>query len=79
MIVSLPQNLALLYKKRKMKLNTCTTFSFILFQGSSLDEIYRPIGVAFPNNSTRRQRLVGSVHEGLSPTPPRRGLRPVRC
>ncbi|KAL0744955.1 hypothetical protein Bca101_100900 [Brassica carinata] len=37
----------------------------------SLDGIYRPIGAAFPNNPTRRQRLrgaTGSGHDGLSPS-----------
>ncbi|KAK7375557.1 hypothetical protein VNO78_35582 [Psophocarpus tetragonolobus] len=46
-----------------------------------LDEIYRPIGAAFPNNPTRRQRLVvrqGPGTTGLSPSlaPPSRGLGP---
>lgn len=47
----------------------------------ALDGIYRPIGAAFPNNPTRRQRLV--VRQGLgttglspSPAPPSRGLGP---
>ncbi|KAI9070837.1 hypothetical protein K1719_047182 [Acacia pycnantha] len=38
----------------------------------ALDGIYRPIGAAFPNNPTRRQRLVvrqGSGTTGLSPSP----------
>ncbi|KAK7323176.1 hypothetical protein VNO77_26639 [Canavalia gladiata] len=44
-----------------------------------LDGIYRPIGAAFPNNPTRRQRLVvrqGPGTTGLSPSlaPPSRGL-----
>ncbi|KAL0745713.1 hypothetical protein Bca101_101782 [Brassica carinata] len=37
----------------------------------ALDGIYRPIGAAFPNNPTRRQRLrgaTGSGHDGLSPS-----------
>ncbi|KAL0641421.1 hypothetical protein Bca4012_103489 [Brassica carinata] len=37
----------------------------------ALDGIYRPIGAAFPNNPTRRQRLrgaTGSEHDGLSPS-----------
>ncbi|CAL9143401.1 unnamed protein product [Musa hybrid cultivar] len=49
----------------------------------ALDGIYRPIGAAFPNNPTRRQRLV--VRQGPSRTgshPPRRpfpgDLGPVR-
>ncbi|KAI3779502.1 hypothetical protein L2E82_09223 [Cichorium intybus] len=47
----------------------------------ALDGIYRPIGAAFPNNSTRRQRLVvrqGPGTTGLSPSlaPPSRGLGP---
>lgn len=47
----------------------------------ALDEIYRPIRAAFPNNPTRRQRLVvrqGPVTTGLSPSqaPPSRGLGP---
>lgn len=45
----------------------------------ALDGIYRPIGAAFPNNPTRRQRLVvrqGPNTTGLSPSPapPSRGL-----
>ncbi|KAM7460170.1 hypothetical protein LguiA_035846 [Lonicera macranthoides] len=49
----------------------------------ALDGIYRPIGAAFPNNPTRRQRLVvrqGPGTTGLSPSPapPSRGLGPVR-
>ncbi|KAM2040036.1 hypothetical protein ACFX1T_013427 [Malus domestica] len=47
----------------------------------ALDRIYRPIGAAFPNNPTRRQRLV--VRQGLgttglspSPAPPSSGLGP---
>ena len=38
----------------------------------ALDGIYRPIRAAFPNNPTRRQRLVlrqGSGRTGLSPSP----------
>ncbi|KFK31339.1 hypothetical protein AALP_AA6G099200 [Arabis alpina] len=38
----------------------------------TLDGIYRPIGAAFPNNPTRRQRLVvrqGPGTTGLSPSP----------
>lgn len=38
----------------------------------ALDGIYRPIGAAFPNNPTRRQRLVvrqGPGTTGLSPSP----------
>uniref|UniRef100_A0A368UIC0 Senescence-associated protein n=1 Tax=Glycine max TaxID=3847 RepID=A0A368UIC0_SOYBN len=47
----------------------------------ALDGIYRPIGAAFPNNPTRRQRLVvrqGPGTTGLSPSlaPPSRGLGP---
>ncbi|KAK7366417.1 hypothetical protein VNO78_38075 [Psophocarpus tetragonolobus] len=47
----------------------------------ALDEIYRPIRAAFPNNPTRRQRLVvrqGPGTTGLSPSlaPPSRGLGP---
>lgn len=47
----------------------------------ALDGIYRPIGAAFPNNPTRRQRLVvrqGPGTTGLSPSlaPPSRGLVP---
>ncbi|KAK7288690.1 hypothetical protein RIF29_02162 [Crotalaria pallida] len=47
----------------------------------ALDEIYRPIGAAFPNNPTHRQRLVvrqGPGTTGLSPSsaPPSRGLGP---
>ncbi|KAI3488817.1 hypothetical protein L1887_47060 [Cichorium endivia] len=47
----------------------------------SLGRIYRPIGAAFPNNPTRRQRLVvrqGPGTTGLSPSlaPPSRGLGP---
>ncbi|KAK7288020.1 hypothetical protein RIF29_01707 [Crotalaria pallida] len=47
----------------------------------ALDEIYRPIGAAFPNNPTRRQHLVvrqGPGTTGLSPSPapPSRGLGP---
>ncbi|KAG6484327.1 hypothetical protein ZIOFF_061132 [Zingiber officinale] len=37
-----------------------------------MDEIYRPTGAAFPNNPTRRQRLVvrhGPGQTGLSPSP----------
>ncbi|PHT27023.1 Protein TAR1 [Capsicum baccatum] len=47
----------------------------------ALDGIHRPIWATFPNNSTRRQRLV--VRQGLgttglspSPAPPSRGLGP---
>ncbi|CAN1194099.1 Protein TAR1, partial [Linum perenne] len=47
----------------------------------ALDGIYRPIRAAFPNNPTRRQRLVvrqGSGTTGLSPSPAplSRGLGP---
>ena len=47
----------------------------------ALDGIYRPIRAAFPNNPTRRQRLVvrqGPSTTGLSPSPapPSRGLGP---
>lgn len=47
----------------------------------ALDGIYRPIGAAFPNNPTRRHRLVvrqGPGTTGLSPSlaPPSRGLGP---
>lgn len=47
----------------------------------ALDGIYRPIGAAFPNNPTRRQRLVvrqGPGTTGLSPSPalPSRRLGP---
>ena len=47
----------------------------------ALDGIYRPIGAAFPNNPTRRQRLVvrqGPGTTGLSPSPAplSRGLGP---
>lgn len=47
----------------------------------ALDGIYRPIRAAFPNNPTRRQRLVvrqGPGTTGLSPSPapPSRGLEP---
>jgi hypothetical protein len=47
----------------------------------ALDGIYRPIGAAFPNNPTRRQRLVvrqGPGRTGLSPSqaPLSRGLGP---
>ncbi|KAI3457201.1 hypothetical protein Pfo_013864 [Paulownia fortunei] len=47
----------------------------------ALDRIYRPIGDAFPNNPTRRQRLTvqqGPSTTGLSPspTPLSRGLGP---
>ena len=47
----------------------------------ALDGIYRPIGAAFPNNPTRRQRLVvrqGPGTTGLSPSlaPLSRGLEP---
>ena len=47
----------------------------------ALDRIYRPIWAAFPNNPTRRQRLVvrqGPGTTGLSPSlaPPSRGLEP---
>ena len=38
----------------------------------ALDGAYRPIGAAFPNNPTRRQRLVvrqGPSRTGLSPSP----------
>ncbi|KAL0294692.1 UNVERIFIED_CONTAM: protein TAR1 [Sesamum calycinum] len=49
----------------------------------ALDGIYRPIGAAFPNNPTRRQRLVvrqGPGTTGLSPSPAplSRDLGPVR-
>ncbi|KAK8590392.1 hypothetical protein V6N13_057285 [Hibiscus sabdariffa] len=49
----------------------------------ALDEIYRPIRAAFPNNPTRRQRLVvrqGPSTTGLSPSPGplSRGLGSVR-
>ncbi|KAK8496927.1 hypothetical protein V6N13_113001 [Hibiscus sabdariffa] len=50
----------------------------------ALDGIYRPIRAAFPNNPTRRQRLVvrtGSGHDGAlspSPAPLSRDLGPVR-
>ncbi|CAA7018226.1 unnamed protein product [Microthlaspi erraticum] len=49
----------------------------------ALDGIYRPIGAAFPNNPTRRQRLVvrqGPGTTGLSPSlaPLSRELGPVR-
>ncbi|KAL2250191.1 UNVERIFIED_CONTAM: hypothetical protein Sindi_2492800 [Sesamum indicum] len=48
---------------------------------ATLDEIYRPIGAAFPNNPTRQQRLVvwqGPGTTGLSPSPAplSRGLGP---
>eukprot|EP01018_Ginkgo_biloba_P041100 Gb_22596 [translate_table: standard] len=47
----------------------------------ALDRIYHPIRVAFPNNPTRRQRLMvqqGPGPTGLSPSraPPSRGLGP---
>jgi hypothetical protein len=47
----------------------------------ALDGIYRPLGAAFPNNPTRRQRLVvrqGPDTTGLSPSlaPLSRGLGP---
>ncbi len=47
----------------------------------ALDGIYRPIGAAFPNNPTRRQRLAvrqGPGRTGLSPSPAplSRGLGP---
>lgn len=47
----------------------------------ALDGIHRPIWAAFPNNPTRRQRLVvrqGPGTTGLSPSlaPPSRGLGP---
>jgi hypothetical protein len=47
----------------------------------ALDGVYRPIGAAFPNNPTRRQRLVvrqGPGRTGLSPStaPPSSGLGP---
>lgn len=47
----------------------------------ALDGVYRPIGAAFPNNPTRRQRLVvrqGPGRTGLSPSPAplSRGLGP---
>jgi len=47
----------------------------------ALDEIFHPIGAAFPNNSTRRQCLVvrqGPATTGLSPSlaPLSRGLGP---
>ncbi|CAL8989357.1 unnamed protein product [Prunus brigantina] len=47
----------------------------------ALDGIYRPIGAAFPNNPTRRRRLVvrrGPGTTGLSPSPapPSGGLGP---
>jgi hypothetical protein len=47
----------------------------------ALDGIYHPIRAAFPNNPTRRQRLVvrqGPGPTGLSPSPapPSRGLGP---
>ncbi|CAL8988847.1 unnamed protein product [Prunus brigantina] len=47
----------------------------------ALDRIYRPIGAAFPNNPTRRRRLVvrrGPGTTGLSPSPapPSGGLGP---
>ena len=47
----------------------------------ALDGIYRPLGAAFPNNPTRRQRLVvrqGPGTTGLSPSlaPISRGLGP---
>ena len=38
----------------------------------ALDGVYRPIGAAFPNNPTRRQRLMvrqGPGRTGLSPSP----------
>ncbi|MFS7984650.1 hypothetical protein Hanom_Chr11g00988981 [Helianthus anomalus] len=46
-----------------------------------MDGIYCPIRAAFPNNPTRRQRLVvrqGPGTTGLSPSPapPSRGLGP---
>ncbi|KAJ4731117.1 Protein TAR1 [Rhynchospora pubera] len=45
----------------------------------ALDGVYRPLWAAFPNNPTRRQRLVvrqGPSRTGLSPSPapPSRGL-----
>ncbi|CAL8988655.1 unnamed protein product [Prunus brigantina] len=48
---------------------------------ASLDGIYRPIGAAFPNNPTRRRRLVvrrgpGTTGLSPSPTPPSGGLGP---
>ncbi|CAL9769432.1 unnamed protein product, partial [Musa acuminata subsp. burmannicoides] len=50
----------------------------VLDRIDALDGIYRPIGAAFPNNPTRRQRLVvrqGPSRTGLSPSPaPFRGL-----
>ena len=47
----------------------------------ALDGIYRPLRAAFPNNPTRRQRLVlrqGPGTTGLSPSPapPSKGLGP---
>ncbi|KAI5381398.1 hypothetical protein KIW84_UN0773 [Lathyrus oleraceus] len=47
----------------------------------ALDGIYRPIGAAFPNTPTRRQRLVvrqGRAQRGSSPSPapPSRGIGP---
>ncbi|CAL9141228.1 unnamed protein product, partial [Musa hybrid cultivar] len=53
----------------------------VLDRIDALDGIYRPIGAAFPNNPTRRQRLVvrqGPSRTGLSPSPAplSRGLGP---
>ncbi|CAL0302127.1 unnamed protein product [Lupinus luteus] len=47
----------------------------------ALDGIYRPIRAAFPNNPTRRQRLVvrqgpGTTRLSPSPVPPSRGIGP---
>ncbi|CAL9153240.1 unnamed protein product, partial [Musa hybrid cultivar] len=54
----------------------------VLDRIDALDGIYRPIGAAFPNNPTRRQRLVvrqGPRQMGLSPSPAplSMGLGPV--
>ncbi|PHT29562.1 Protein TAR1 [Capsicum baccatum] len=60
----------------------CGTFSLSVSRPYlALDRIHRPIWAAFPNNLTRRQRLVvrqGPGMTGLSPstTPPSRGLGP---
>ncbi|QCE14242.1 hypothetical protein DEO72_LG11g1241 [Vigna unguiculata] len=69
-----PPDLGSRSKRRALSLS-------VSHQYLALDGIYRPIGAAFPNNPTRRQRLVvrqGQGTTGLSPSlaPPSRGLGP---
>ena len=70
-----------LFSKFFSSFHHCTCSLSVSHQYLALDGIYRPIGAAFPNNPTRRQRLVvrqGPGTTGLSPSlaPPSRGLGP---